>query len=78
MLMYENKNYKVWYAEGRLLYEVINKVSGAREESHEIYPKALTSAHLYNDSIERFNQRRSEENTTNVVAIGTAGKEPTE
>ncbi len=78
MLMYENKNYKVWYAEGRLQYEVINKVSGACEEAHEIYPKALTSAHLYNDSIERFNQRRSEENTANVVAIGTAGKEPTE
>ncbi|AWY03110.1 hypothetical protein SCYZ1_31 [Pseudomonas phage SCYZ1] len=78
MVMYENKNYKVWYHEHSGTYQVINKVSGATEEVQEIYPKALTSAHLYNDSIERFAQRRAEENTNNVVAIGTAGKEPAE
>lgn len=78
MVMYENKNYNVWYDTHRKAYQVINKVSGAIEEVHEIYPKALTSAHIYNDSIERFVQKRAEEKALNVVAISIAGKEPAE
>lgn len=78
MLMYENKNYKVVFNEQTYQYEVINQVSGAVEEGNEVYPKSLTSAHLYNDAIERFKQRRAEENTANVVAIGTAPKDAAE
>ena len=71
MTVYENKNYRVDYIDG--IYKVVNQVTGAIEESHEILPKALVSAHMYHDAIERFHTSRQREanEANNVVDIRT-------
>ena len=78
MIVYQNKNYSVVYDETHKLYDVVNRVTNAVEDSDKVMPKALTSAHLFHDALERFYQRRAEEAKTNVVAIGLASKNDTE
>lgn len=75
MLVYENKNYQVVYES---VYKVVNKDTGAIEDSSDVLPKALMSAHTYNDAIERFHQRRKEETQNNVVSIGSTRKDDSE
>lgn len=78
MELYRNKNYKVVYDQGVHQYQVIHLITGAIEGEHMELPKALTTSHIFNDAIERFRSLREKETTDNVIAIGTARKDPAE
>ena len=66
-IMYQNNNYIVYANEDRSMYEVVNRTSTFLEFDAKELPKAIASAEVFSDAIDRAFQKQKEK--SNVVDL---------